>query len=207
MADNGARYSVVVSNVAGRVTSDNAILTVDSAPIPPSITTQPTDQTVSEGQTARFTVTATGTEPLRYQWMKNGVDIPLATNASYTTPPTTMADNGAIYSVLVGNDGGTVTSDNARLTVNRAVPPSITTQPADATVRVGWKARFTVTATGTTPLAYQWRKNGVNISGATNASYTTPPTTMADNGARYSVVVSNVAGSVTSRNAILTVTN
>jgi hypothetical protein len=205
MADNGARFSVLVSNVAGRVTSTTALLTVDPAPIPPSITTQPADQTVAEGQTARFSVTATGTEPLRYQWMKNGVNIPLATNASYTTPPTTMADNGARFSVLVGNAAGTVTSDNARLTVTEAIPPSITTQPADVTVREGQTARFSVTATGTTPLTYQWKKNGANISGATNASYTTPPTTMGDDGARFSVVVSNVAGSVTSRNAILTV--
>jgi hypothetical protein len=205
MADNGARFSVVVSNVAGNVTSTNAILTVNPAPIPPSITMQPADATVTVGTTARFTVTATGTEPLRYQWMKNGVDIPLATNASYTTPPTTMADNGALFSVLVGNDAGTVTSDNARLTVTAAVPPSITTQPADVTVRVGRTARFTVTATGTTPLTYQWKKDGVDIRGASNASYTTPPTTMADSGSRFSVVVTNIAGSVTSRNAILTV--
>ena len=177
-------------------------------PTPPSITTQPTDQTVTEGQTAGFTVTATGTTPLTYQWKKNGVNISGATSASYITPPTTMADNGARYSVVVSNVAGRVTSDNAILTVDSApIPPSITTQPTDQTVSEGQTARFTVTATGTEPLRYQWMKNGVDIPLATNASYTTPPTTMADNGARYSVVVSNVAGSVTSRNAILTVTN
>ena len=84
-------------------------------------------------------------------------------------------------------------------------PPSIVTQPADTTVRAGQRARFSVTATGTPPLHYQWTKNGVNITGATKASYTTPPTTPADNGALFAVTVSNRAGSVTSNNAVLTV--
>jgi alkaline phosphatase D len=86
-----------------------------------------------------------------------------------------------------------------------STPPTITTQPADRTVREGQRARFSVTATGTPPLHYQWMKNGVNITGATKASYTTPPTTAADNGALFAVTVSNLAGSETSNNAILTV--
>jgi beta-galactosidase len=64
---------------------------------------------------------------------------------------------------------------------------------------------FSVTATGTPPLHYQWTKNGLNSTRATKASYTTPPTTAADNGALFAVTVSNLAGSVTSNNAILTV--
>src|SRR5436190_442922 len=84
-------------------------------------------------------------------------------------------------------------------------PPSITTQPANKTVNPGETATFSVTATGRAPLRYQWRKNGVNITGATSASYTTPPTTAADNGSLFSVVVSNSAGSATSNNAMLTV--
>ena len=85
------------------------------------------------------------------------------------------------------------------------VPPSITTQPANRTVRVGQTAKFSVRATGTRPLHYQWMKNGVNIIGATNSSYTTPPTIPGDNGALFAVTVTNLAGSVTSNNAILTV--
>ena len=84
-------------------------------------------------------------------------------------------------------------------------PPTITTQPADTTVRAGQRAHFSVTATGTPPLHAQWTKNGVNITGATRRSYTTPPTTEADNGALFAVTVSNSAGSVTSNNATLTV--
>jgi enediyne biosynthesis protein E4 len=84
-------------------------------------------------------------------------------------------------------------------------PPSITIQPRDRTVNVGQRAHFSVTATGTRPLHYQWTKNGANITGATNASYTTPPTTPEDDGALFAVMVTNRAGSVTSNNATLTV--
>jgi uncharacterized protein YjdB len=83
--------------------------------------------------------------------------------------------------------------------------PSITVQPANATVSVGQMATFSVTATGTAPLGYQWQKNSANISGATAASYTTPATASGDNGAKFDVVVSNSAGSMTSGTAMLTV--
>jgi uncharacterized protein YjdB len=83
--------------------------------------------------------------------------------------------------------------------------PSITAQPANATVSLGQPANFSVAATGTSPLTYQWRKNSANVSGATAASYTTPATTSADNGAKFDVVVSNSAGSTTSGTAMLTV--
>lgn len=84
--------------------------------------------------------------------------------------------------------------------------PSITTQPANATVTVGQPATFSVGATGASPLMYQWRKNGANISGAAGSSYTTPATTSGDNGAMFDVVVSNANGSMTSSAAVLTVT-
>ena len=83
--------------------------------------------------------------------------------------------------------------------------PSITVQPANATSSVGQMATFSVTATGTAPLGYQWQKNSANISGATAASYTTPATTSGDNGAKFDVVVSNSASSMTSGTAMLTV--
>jgi acid phosphatase len=86
------------------------------------------------------------------------------------------------------------------------VAPTITTQPASQTVTVGQTATFTVAATGTAPLSYQWRKNGIAISGATSSSYTTPATTSSDNGAQFTVAVSNSAGSATSNAATLTVT-
>src|SRR5215472_58317 len=83
--------------------------------------------------------------------------------------------------------------------------PSITTQPPDQTVTVGQSATFTVVASGRNPLNYQWQKNGVAISGATSSIYTTPATRTSDNGAQFTVVVSNIHGSVTSNAATLTV--
>src|ERR1700676_5260679 len=82
---------------------------------------------------------------------------------------------------------------------------SITTQPANQTVKAGEAATFTVAASGTAPLPYQWRKNAGNLAGATTASYATPATSMADDGASFDVVVSNTLGSVTSASALLTV--
>jgi arylsulfatase A-like enzyme len=84
-------------------------------------------------------------------------------------------------------------------------PPQITRQPANARVKVGRTARFQVVAIGGAPLTYQWSKNGAIIVGATNSSYTTPPTTQTDNGSLFSVVVSNGNGSTTSNNALLKV--
>ena len=86
------------------------------------------------------------------------------------------------------------------------VPPSITMHPANQTVAVGQSATFSVSATGSTPLAYQWQRNGVNIPGATSSSYTTGPVAASDNGAQFRCVVSNAFGSVTSNSATLTVT-
>src|SRR5436305_13727734 len=79
-----------------------------------------------------------------------------------------------------------------------ATAPSITTQPANQAVTLGQPATFTVAATGTAPMQYQWRKNTASIAGATSATYTTAATTAADNGATFDVVVTNPAGTVTS---------
>jgi|HubBroStandDraft_5_1064220.scaffolds.fasta_scaffold00082_5 hypothetical protein len=86
-----------------------------------------------------------------------------------------------------------------------AVAPAITAQPVNQRVVVGAAATFTVTATGAAPLSYQWQKGTTPISGATASSYTTPTTTLVDDGSTFQVVVSNSAGSVTSSSATLTV--
>jgi len=169
----------------------------------PSITSQPANQTVTVGQMATFSVTASGTAPLSYQWQKDGVDISGATLASYTTPPATTQDNGAQFTVAVSNSAGKTPSNPATLTVDS--PPTIVTPPANQTVAVGQTATFWVTASGTDPLSYQWQKNGADINGATSPRYTTPATTTQDNGAQFRVVVSNPVGSTTSGTATLKV--
>src|SRR2546423_6517196 len=126
-ADSGSAFRVIVTNSAGTTTSSTATLTVNAAPVPPTITTQPMSQTVTAGQTATFSVVATGTAPLTYHWQKNSVNIAGATSTSYTTPATTTADSGSAFRVLVTNSAGSVTSIAATLTVNAApVAPAIT---------------------------------------------------------------------------------
>jgi hypothetical protein len=115
------------------------------------------------------------------------------------------SDNGAQFTVTITDSVTNITSNAATLTVN--VPPAVATQPANKTVIAGQTATFTVTASAgsTAPLTYQWNKNGIAISGATAASYTTPATTTADSGAQFTVTITNVAGNITSNAAILTV--
>src|SRR5712671_5675532 len=205
-SDSGASFAVTVNNSTGSVTSNAATLTVTAAPVAPSITTQPVSKSVIAGQTAGFTVAATGSGTLTYQWKKNGSAISGATSPSYTTTATTASDDGASFTVTVGDAAGSVTSNPAVLTVTAApVAPSITGQPASKSVTAGQTASFAVTATGTATLTYQWKKNGAAISGATSASYTTAAASTSDNGAKFTVTVTNSTGSATSNAATLTV--
>src|SRR5207247_1516678 len=166
-------------NITGVNFTDNA------AAVAPTITTQPANQTVTAGQTATFAVVAAGTAPLGYQWQKNGVNITGATSASYTTATTPTADSRSSFAEVMTNTAWTCgvvapqsvptrRSSDLNFTDNAAaVAPTITTQPANQTVTAGQTATFAVVAAGTAPLSYQWQKNGVNITGATSASYTT----------------------------------
>lgn len=96
-------------------------------------------------------------------------------------------------------------ADNANSEPVVTVAPGITSQPAGQTVDHGDSASFSVTATGTAPFSYQWRRDGVAIAGATESSYTIANTSTNDSGAAFSVVVTNPAGSATSANATLNV--
>ena len=204
-ADKDARFSVMVTNSAGSVTSNEAKLGVSATAVAPAITTQPAAQSVVAGSVANFSVIASGTSPFSYQWKKNGTVIDGATSIPYTIAATTMADSGA-YSVVVTNSAGMATSTDATLTVTAtAVAPAITTQPAAQTVTEGESATFSVTASGTAPFTYQWKKNGADIEGVTTSSHTTDATAIGDSGAVFTVVVTNSVGSVTSSGATLTV--
>jgi len=180
-----------------------AVPAIVQAASAPAITTQPAAATVTVGQTATFSITATGTATLKYQWRRNGVNISGATARTYTTPATTAADNGAKFQVYITNSYGAITSKSALLTVTSPTL-SITSQPAAQTVTAPAAATFSVTATGSN-LSYQWKKNGIAVTGATGASYTTPATTSADNGSSFQVTVSNGVSSLTSQSALLTV--
>ncbi|MBI5472802.1 MAG: carbohydrate-binding protein [Ignavibacteriae bacterium] len=340
----------------------------------PTITAHPASQTVAVGQTATFAVSASGSEPLQYQWQKNNLNIGGATSSSYTTPSVNTNDNGSTFRCIVSNSIGTVTSNSATLSVSSSsdpqspflgtpfsipgtmqaedfdnggegfayhdvdasnnggqyrqtgvdlrvvsdvgsgyhvgwikagewleytvnvgaagtytialrvasattggtlhvefnganvtgamtIPstgswntyqtltktgvslnggqqvmriafdtdgssgtpgdlnyisvtaegspsaPTITSHPSNQSASAGQAATFTVSAAGTTPLFYQWQKNNLDVGGATNTSYTTPPVSTSDNGSTFRCIVSNSAGTVTSNSATLNVTS
>ena len=172
--------------------------------LPPVIMIQPQAQTVIDGGMVNFEVGAAGTPPLSYQWRFNGVDVANATNGTFTITKTQIGNAGN-YSVAVSNGAGLVTSQTATLTVNLPLAaPIILEQPQDQTITTGQSVTFRAVTTGTPPLAFQWRKNGANITGATNAVFTIVGAQRVDSG-EYSVVVSNSLASVTSAEATLLV--
>lgn len=154
------------------------------------------------GTAVSFSTTAGGTGPHTYVWRKNGT-VMAGENGPTLTFPSVAAGDAGTYCVEVTGACNTVTNC-ATLTV--ATPPTIASQPQNQITPMGNSATFSVTATGPAPLSYQWRENGVDISGANASSYTVNPATLAQNGNVYSVTVSNCAGSVTSAGAVLTVT-
>lgn len=168
---------------------------------PPSITTQPLSQTNALGGTVTFSVVASGTTPLTYQWRLYNTNLPGATAASLSLT-NIQPINAGDYTVFITNAFGSITSAVAKLTVNAA--PYINNQPQSLSVNAGANAAFAVTAAGGPPLDYQWRFAGADLLNATNSTYTRSNTQPADAG-NYSVVVSNYAGSVTSSVAVLTV--
>ena len=153
------------------------------------------------GESASFSVTASGVPAPTYQWFKNGGIIAGATNATYSLAGLQTGDAGA-YSVVVTNSMGSASSGAATLVV--AIPPAILTQPLGKEGTVGESVSFDVAATAIPAPTYQWRKGGVVISGATSATYTIAAVSAGDAGS-YSVVVSNPAGSVASDDAVLSI--
>ena len=174
-------------------------LTNASGGSPPSISMQPQSRTVTIGGAASFTVVATGSPAPTYQWRKTGANLADATMASYTIP-TVTTNHAGDYTVVASNTSGSVTSLMATLTV--LVPPSITAQPQNQTALTGGSATFTVTATGTAPLGYQWRKGAADLAGETGATLARNHLTVVDAG-DYFVTVTNSAGSAVSEPATL----
>ena len=203
------QYYATVTNAAGSTDSDIAYLTVNNVTPLATITKQPVAASVLTGGTATFTVTATGTGTLSYQWSKDGTAISGATSASIIISNVLLSHAGN-YSVAVVNtvnslDSPTTNSDPVALTVTTTgVGPSISTQPVGKTVVAGEAVALSVTASGTATLAYQWKKDGTSITGATTATYSIAKAASTDAGS-YSVTVTNSINSVTSNAAALVV--
>jgi uncharacterized repeat protein (TIGR03803 family) len=182
----------------------------------PVINIQPQSVAVAAGSVATFTVQASGS-PLWYQWLLNGTN-PTGSNISWSpysntlvVNPTTTNDAGS-YRVIVSNPCGVVGSSVAVLRVTNPAStncPIISSQPQSLVVAPGNPATFTVVASGTPPLSYQWQLNGTNltgtnISGSSSSTLILNPVTATDAGS-YWVIVSNACGSVTSSVGVLTV--
>lgn len=181
-------YRCIVTNACGQATSNNATVTVATAP---SISGHPSSAAVCSGQTQQFCVTASGSTPLTYQWERDGVNLGGATSSCYT------ASLAGTYRCTVTNSCGSVQSNAAVLTINTA--PTISAHPISSTICSGSTYQFCVTASGSPAPTYQWQRNGMNIAGATSACLT------ASLAGTYRCVVTNTCGSVTSSNATLTV--
>ncbi|MFN0156602.1 MAG: carbohydrate binding domain-containing protein [Bacteroidota bacterium] len=168
----------------------------------PFITLQPQSQNISEGHGVTFSVAASGTMPLLYQWRRDGIDVAGETSASLMFPAVSLADSGATFTCVVTNAGGSATSTTAVLSVV-ASPPLITQHPLDHIILVGQSASFSILAVGTPIITYQWQKNGVDIPGAITPVYVTVPAEPGDHGALFRCIVMNELGLDTSDHAVL----
>ena len=181
-------------------------------PVPPTITQQPANLTVTAGQPASFTVAATGDATITYQWQRGGVAIAGATATTYTLATTVLADSGATFRAIATNGAGSATSNNATLTVTAAAPVlTIAPQPANTSVVAGTQASFTVGGTCSSgTLAIRWQRNSgaaaafVDIAGATAPTYTFA-TVIGDNGAMFRAVL-DCSGQSSSPSSVATLT-
>lgn len=214
---NGYKFRVMVAGAAGRVISSPATLSLGTSVVAPTITIQSAPVSVTAGEDAVFSVTASGTS-LAYQWQLSldnlsWTDVVDAVSPTLRLTGVSAADNGKRYRVVITNASGRLTSTPVMLSVAAAsVAPLITSQPAARNVVSPQTATFSVLSTGNPVPTYQWQvstdgaKSFTDIANADAASYTTPATTVADSGKLYRVRVTNAAGSVFSANVALTVT-
>jgi hypothetical protein len=209
----GVQYYATVTNSCAPLTSGAATLTVTAGNASPTIITQPAGESVAPGGTTSFSVVATGTPALSYQWFRvpagltTGIAIPGATSATYNVPAsaTAIANDQDAYYVVVSNAYGQAISEHAKLAVGSGI--LITSQPVTQYVDVGASATFQVTAVSNLPLTYQWYEAAPGsstftaIAGATGATYTLASAASSDSGSVFHVVVSNGATASVTSNA------
>lgn len=199
-----ATYRVKITNSVGSVSAEATL----SLPVAPSITTQPQGQAVARGQTATFSIFATGSPAPSYQWFQGSTLLVGQTEPTITLTNVQAADVGN-YSVRVTNVAGSISSSIAPLVL--ATPPVITTQPISITLSAGQTFPLSVTVsgivTGLNPYTYKWYRGGLllrDMTGLYSDTLSISNAQAKDSGA-YTVSITNVAGSVTSAVATVTV--
>jgi hypothetical protein len=210
LSDNGTQFRIVATNAVGSSASTAVTVSVSDLDVAPTIAAQPASLNVASGSDAVFAVDAHGTEALSYQWYRNGVALAGANSPVLHLTGVNMLNSGS-FTVSVSNSAGTAASNAAILNVYPGTPaaiaPTIVTQPASLTVNVGNTATFAVGVDGSGPFTFQWRRNGINIAGATSAVLTLP-SVVSDASGTFSVVVNNSVGpAVTSADASLSVSS
>lgn len=193
-------WQLIVTNQYGSVTS--RVFSVTVKPSPPLVRSGPNSTDVGLGSPLQLNVSAAGTAPLKYQWQKGGADLPGQTDQVLSIGTTIPSDAGD-YRLVVTNLYGAATSHVATVTLSTN-PPKITQQLENQTALPGSGAGFWISCEGSTPLHYQWQKDGVDISGATDSGVWIPSATPTDSGS-YRVVITNLFGKVTSDPATLLV--
>ena len=216
---------VQVSNAAGTVTSNAALLTVNAAPSAPAFTTQPLSQSIVAGASVSFVVAVTGNPTPALQWRLGGANladgalssgacagavVAGATSRTLVLSAVPIGCSGAVFSVVASNGvSPDATSNGATLTVNAAAAaPSVNGAAGRPLGRgAGATATFTAAASGSPTPTVQWQQSidagatWASVTGATSTSYTTPATVLADSGKRFRAMFTNASGSVNSNAA------
>jgi len=213
LAQSGTRFRAVAANDSGAVTSNAAVLTVNSSLVP-VILTQPLSVNALTTSPVKFAIAVGGPRPITFVWEKNNVKLKNSGHIYQATTATLLIRNvvrgdAGNYRVIVTNKNGSVTSQVARLTI--FIPTlEIVLSPVSATVKTGASVNFRVIANGLGMLDYLWKKNGVeirnggNVSGATTDILRLKNIDAADTGG-YRAVVNNGQSTATSNSAMLTV--
>ena len=191
-------YRAVVTNAVGAATSRGARITAPRGNIAPIPLAGLTEVKTTAGGSALFTAPNTGSPPLTYQWFKGDFPLPGATQSTLAFPQVIPSDAG-VYRVEYSNPFGSGRAGGTLTVVPEPIGPSFVFQPSTIRVRVGVDRTATITANvvGTTPLAFQWLKNGRDLPGATAVPLVLPAVQAGDTGS-YALRGSNAAGATTS---------
>ncbi|MGV3774824.1 MAG: immunoglobulin domain-containing protein [Verrucomicrobiales bacterium] len=207
LVTNGGKLIIYSANGAADIAVINGAQLlykgqVPSAPVAPTIVTQPSNVEVVSGNSASFVVTVAGTSPITYQWHLNGSAILGATNSQLTIPVVGESHVG-IYYVQATNAAGFATSQEVNLSlIPLQLPPEIAKQPSTQTILLGNTAIFSVEAKPNPTVAYQWYFEGAALPGQ-NSSTLEIAGAMIEQAGNYHVVLSNSGGRIESRKARL----